>query len=92
MAKTIWKFMPQLDEDNAAIATVEMPIGARVLTAREQGNELCLWAEVDPSAATEMRSFQVFGTGHEMPDVIGAYVGTAMLYSGKLVLHVYATN
>jgi hypothetical protein len=87
MSKTIWKFTPILDDES--VATVEMPVGAMVLTAREQGTELCIWAEVDPEAATETRRFHVFGTGHPMSCYLGDYVGTAMLYGGKLVLHVY---
>ncbi len=92
MAKTIWKFMPQLNNSDMSVATVDMPAGARVLAAREQGDELCIWAEVDPSEVMQTRYFHVFGTGHKMPDDPGAYVGTALLYSGTLVLHVYAVK
>lgn len=66
-----------------------MPAGAKVLTAREQGDDVCLWAEVDPAAALEMRRFAVYSTGSEIPVIPGIYIGTAMLAAGRLVLHVY---
>ena len=62
------------------------------MTAREQGNEICLWAEVGPDRPLEMRSFEIFGTGHDIPVDTGVdrmYIGTASLYSGALIFHVY---
>ena len=85
--KTIWKFV--LDPRHL---TLDMPQGAVVLTAREQRDEICIWAEVDPSAINEARFFDVFGTGHDLPTGMGLdrrYIGTAMLHGGSLVLHVY---
>lgn len=87
MTRVIWKFQPELI--NESVAACDMPVGARVLTAREQGRELCLWAEVDPAAELERRLFYVIGTGHALPKKVGGYIGTVMLYSDTLVLHVY---
>jgi hypothetical protein len=84
MARTIWKF--QL---NPIARGVVMPVGAKVLTAREQGDTICIWAEVDPDAEGSMRHFVVYGTGHEMPDDPGTYIGTASLSGGRLIFHVY---
>lgn len=84
MARTIWKFLI----DPVSLEG-RLPAGAKILTAREQGEQICVWAEVDPAAPMMTRRFAVYGTGHEMPDNPGAYIGTAMLHGGSLVFHVY---
>ena len=71
---------------------VQMPKGAKVLTAREQIDDVCVWAEVDTTAPKEIRVFEVFGTGQAIPQGMGMewrYVGTAHLEGGALVFHVY---
>jgi hypothetical protein len=83
MAKSIWKF--QLHTEGA----VEMPIGAKVISAREQGDHICLWAEVDPKMGKVERWFSVYGTGWPLPDEPGEFIGTALLSGGALVFHVY---
>jgi hypothetical protein len=85
--KTIYKYVIRPDK-----LKVQMPKGARLLTAREQADEICVWAEVDTEQPTEQRHFQVFGTGHLMHEDMGTsreYVGTAHLEGGALVFHVY---
>jgi hypothetical protein len=72
--------------------TIEMPIGARVLTVQMQGDAVCIWAMVDPNAAKARRTFYIFGTGHEIdePDEL-QYVGTFQPNEGgsPLVFHVF---
>lgn len=82
--KTIWKFTLEHGGE-----TIEMPQGAVILTAREQGESICLWAEVDTQALYERRSFMVYGTGHQMPNYKMKYIGTASLEGGALIFHVY---
>jgi hypothetical protein len=83
--KTVWKF-PLSPGDPLVIA---MPAGARVLHVGVQDDDRpCIWALVDPAAPEEERSFRVHGTGQYF-DGDGAYVGTAMLYRGGLVFHVF---
>lgn len=84
--KTIFKYVLQPNGE-----PVEMPVSADVLTAREQGDNICVWARVDTEEALMVkRNFCVFGTGHEMPDDPNLrYVGTAMLQGGALVMHVF---
>jgi hypothetical protein len=67
---------------------LELPVGARVLTAKEQGNDICIWAEVDPSAELETRIFSIVETGKDIPQN-ASYVGTAFLFNGSYVAHVY---
>ena len=82
--KTIWKYT--LDPNDLKI---NMPIGARILTAREQRDRICVWAEVHDDSHTEQRNFVVVATGQEMPEGILKYLGTASLNSGALIFHVY---
>lgn len=92
MKKTIWKYVlvPKKGTFNILI---DIPKGATVLTAREQGDDICIWAEVNPDEPfKETRIFEVFGTGHEMPIDMGIdrkYIGTASILGGGLIFHVY---
>jgi hypothetical protein len=69
-----------------------MPNDAKVLHFAEQGEQLCLWCEVDPQNPPERRVFRVVGTGHTV-DGLGLmrYIGTA--HEGPreapLVWHLY---
>lgn len=83
VSKTIWKF------PLAGDGTVMMPIGAKILTVHGQGNDICVWAEVDPRMDKVERLLSVYGTGDPLPDNPGNYLGTAMLMGGALVFHVY---
>ena len=82
--KTIYKY--PLDLANLNIV---MPIGAKILTAREQNDQIWIWAEVDTIAKTELVGFEVFGTGHEMTDSDREFIGTAFINNGEFVFHVY---
>ena len=86
--KTIYKY--QLDPK---ILKLQMPVDANIITAQSQSNEICIWAEIDTEAATEEITFEVFGTGHDIPlEPLGTerkYIGTALLYDETLVLHIY---
>jgi len=68
---------------------VSLPAGAKILTVGNQREELMLWAEVDTTASSEMRQFRVYGTGDQMPDDPGTWVGTALFMQGAVVWHVY---
>lgn len=84
MAKTNWKFTLQPE------CKVEMPEGAQLLTVREQGDDICLWALVDSDAPMVARRFVGFGTGHQIPeDQALSFIGTAMLQGGNLVFHIF---
>lgn len=83
--RTIWKFPIQVTD----LQSVTMPDGAKILTAAVQRGQPCLWAEVDPSAPMCERSIAIFGTGHELPDDPGSYIGTFQVDHGVFVFHVY---
>ena len=81
---TIWKY-----ELSPHVLFYDLPRGAKVLSAREQGDAICFWAEVDPNQPKEPRKMMVFGTGHVIPPEPMRFVGTAHIQQGALVFHVY---
>jgi len=69
---------------------LELHRGAEVLTVQMQRDEPCMWAKVDTTQPRERRTFEVFGTGHTMPnDPRLVYVATFQMYGGSLVFHVF---
>ena len=85
--KTIWKYPLHLCDSQS----IAMHAGAQVLTVQPQGSErqLQVWALVDPEADKVERFFRIYGTGHEMSDDPGHYVGTFQIHDGALVFHVF---
>ena len=81
--KIIWKYVLQPE------CKLEIPKGAELLSVHEQGEDICLWVLVDPTAEKEVRRFRGFGTGHDIPDMTLKFVGTAHLHGGGLVFHVF---
>lgn len=81
--KTIWKYILQPE------TTVQMPREARILCVQEQHGNTCLWALVDPQQPRETRRFNTYGTGFDMPENPGQYIGTFQVESGRLVFHVF---
>lgn len=84
---TIWKYQLEIDD----VVTVQMPLGARILSLQTQDNIPCLWAMVNPTNPKERRYFLIVGTGHELPNSAteGTYIGTTQTHDGRLVWHVF---
>lgn len=86
-AMTVWKY-PLAVQDRQ---TLDLPVGAQVLTVQVQDDVPCLWALVDVTAPTTPRVFHLRGTGHNADGVASAlYVGTFQLHDGALVFHLFA--
>ena len=70
---------------------VELPLGAKILTAQMQGNQLCLWAIVNtlPGAVKKNRRIEIIGTGNPMPTGELEYISTFQVYGGGLIFHVF---
>lgn len=88
MMSAVWKYT--LKATSSQI--VEMPAGAKVLYAREQWREVCVWALVDVDAPAVQRVFWVYGTGQDIygdKPTNAKYVGSAHLHGGALVFHVF---
>lgn len=80
----IWKYKLDITDSQS----IDMPVGAMVLSVHRQGPDLCIWALVEPSEPMHPRVFEVHGTGNPM-DASGKrlYVGTVVV--GALVWHVF---
>lgn len=82
--KRIWKYPILIDDAQI----VPMPHNAIILSAKLQGDTLCLWALVSPvDEPVRDRRIWIYGTGHEIYGDPGVYVGTVLV--GSLVFHVF---
>jgi hypothetical protein len=70
---------------------IELPLGAEILTAQLQGNQLCLWAMVNtsPNAITKNRRIEIIGTGNPTPIGDLKYISTFQIMDGSLIFHVF---
>lgn len=80
---TIWKYHLALI-DNQLIMMTE---GARHLCAQVKNGEICVWALVDPKAATSVFQFAIVGTGNGMNVVDFQYLSTVQ--RAPFVWHVF---
>jgi len=71
------------------LQTVVMPKDAEILSVQVQYNDICIWALVDPKNELIERGFNIFGTGHEIPETVGKYIGTFQIDDGRLVFHLF---
>lgn len=75
--------------DPGETTTLTLPKWAKVVDVAMQGSSITLWVQHQQpfeGQPTETRVFQVFGTGHQIPDFAG-HVGT--VHDGPFVWHVY---
>lgn len=85
--KTIFKYPLAITDSQAVL----MPIGAEFLSVQFQGEDLCLWALVDPNAKKIAQTFWIVGTGHPVPaSEYLKFIGTAQQFGGKLVWHIFS--
>jgi len=67
-----------------------IPKEAQILTIREQGEDVFLWALVETKKASDERTLLVFGTGHVIADDLNIeYLDTFFVSNGKFVFHVF---
>lgn len=90
--RTIWKFPLEFTRAQAGVrCEVDMPRGAAIVHF-EQGafpHTFTIWAQVDDQEPRERRTFEIFGTGHPLPD--GAqHVATGG--AGSYVWHLFDTS
>ena len=86
MSKTIWKF----ELDARDIQRIEMPAHSEILCIQVQNEKPCIWALVEPQNEKVKRTFETFGTGHNISaDTIRNYIGTFQIENGSLVFHCF---
>jgi hypothetical protein len=84
MSTTIFKY--RLD---GGTNTIEMPQGARILSLALQRGVPHVWALVDQKMPTVLRTIRVYGTGHDMPDDPGHFIGTFLIRDDSFVFHAF---
>lgn len=84
--KTIWKYRLDVSDE----ISVSMPVGAKVLTARDQGDDICVWALVDQDQMQmRAKTFIVVPTGRQIDERGLSYVGTAYIRGGRPIFHIF---
>lgn len=82
----IWKYV--LGEPMTAV-THYVPAGATFLQAQVQGDEVVLWAIVDPEMPKEERRFALLGTGYDLTARFKPSSFHGTVQQGNLVWHVF---
>jgi hypothetical protein len=85
MEKQIWKFTLH----PTTVQHIEMPSDAEILTIQTQEQLPCIWALVSPDAPKRKFAFEIFGTGHPVPDGQRKYIGTYQINGGELIFHCF---
>ncbi len=68
--------------------SVEMPIGAKILSIQDQNNRSYIWALVGIDAECEFRYFAIVCTGHDFPEADDfTYINT--IQNGPFVWHIF---
>jgi len=83
--QTIWKYPLEFED----VQTIQMPIGAEILTAQIQDGKPCLWAVVDPEKENKPRFIQIFATGYPMPGISLDRKYIASIQIGRKTYHVF---
>jgi hypothetical protein len=84
--KTVWKFPLTITDKQ----TVEIPEHFTPLSVHVQEDEIFMWAEVFTTNPKVQATINMYGTGHELPEYPGRFLGTVLTHGGKLVWHVYS--
>lgn len=82
--QTVWKAVLE----PMVVQSIEVPKGARMLSAHSQHEKICVWFLCDSDAPKENRWIAICGTGHQAP-LDGIFLGTAQLHGGALQFHVF---
>lgn len=84
--KTIFKYKLDIGETQ----DMEFPKGAELLSAQAIGEDIFVWAKVDPEQQMEKREIRVIGTGHSVyADEKLRHLGTTQMFGGTLIWHVF---
>ncbi len=76
--------------DTKSNQNLTMPLGAKILSVKNQNRQITLWALVntDPNVKKETRSFRIIETGIEYESIdFNGYIDTVIL--GSFALHVF---
>lgn len=87
MHNTIFKYELNLVDKQI----VNLPDGAKIISAQNQRDKVCIWAMVDGKAIDKPRTMAIVGTGNPLPkinpDQKFEHIDTVQVYG--LVWHVF---
>lgn len=84
--KRVYKYPVEISD----IQTINLPLGAQILSVQVQNGSPYIWACVNPSADSEPRRFRLYGTGHNIEcNNLLKHIGTFQLFGGRLVYHLF---
>lgn len=87
MARKVFKYGPIVVADGPQ--QVEMPVAAKIAFVGSKNDGFVdIWAVVDEDAMDNnvVRTFQIFGTGHPIPED-AQYMGTSIQSSGSVMVN-----
>ena len=87
--KTIYKYNLSFPIDT--IQEVEMPYGAQIISAKNQKEQICIWAIIDEEEERhEYRKFEICGTGTPIESKKEMkFIDTVLMSQGTFVFHVF---
>ncbi len=86
MPNTIWKRVLEHTDKQ----TVVLPRYSEILFAREQYDQICIWFKCDPEIKdTQEKTIYIVGTGYTLPEKARRHLGSASLFQGELIFHVF---
>ncbi len=83
--QTVMKY--KLEPNSDSVASADMPIGSKILTAEISEEVLCIWAQVMPGIEKVTRRFMLFGTGMPLGEKPGTYIAT--IFGTTIEGHLY---
>lgn len=88
MSEQIWKFKLELKD----IQSIEMPLGAVILSVKTQNDRPFIWALIDPEMKTTSRTFELIGTGNDIYQNMGVdrkFLDTVLILHETAVFHIF---
>lgn len=86
--KTIYKYTLEITDAQC----LQLPAGFKVLKIEAVDDKPRMWCLVDPHAVLVDRKIMTYGTGREMPDRPGKYLGSYLVLRGRGVFHVFMSK
>jgi hypothetical protein len=83
MEDQIWKYQLKME----AMQFIQMPMNATILACQLLGDDITIWAQVNPNADSEQRKFEIVVTGHPMPSLKRKHIAT--IKKSGFVWHVF---
>ena len=84
-SRKVWKFFLA----SSARQYIGLPRNAEILSVQKQDRNICLWVLVEPKNNIIPRAILMIGTGHDIPDDTGRFIGTVQMAEGALVWHYF---